>query len=47
MNTAMYLWPLLMVAALIATAMILKYYSKRRLRRKKGLKQHPRPPKVT
>ena len=41
MTTIRFLWPLIMVLALIATGLILKYYSNKRRRKKKGLKQHP------
>ncbi len=47
MTIARFLWPLLMVAALIATGLIMKYYADRRKRRKKGLKQHPRVKSIT
>ena len=47
METMRYLWPLLMVIALIATAMIMKNYTEKRNRRKKGLKQHPRPKQIS
>ena len=47
METMRYVWPLLMVIALIATAMILKNRTESDKRRKKGLKQHPRPKQVS
>ncbi|MDQ3100139.1 MAG: hypothetical protein M3R08_02020 [Bacteroidota bacterium] len=40
METMRYLWPLLMVAALIITGLVLKFLAERRKRRSKGIKQH-------
>jgi hypothetical protein len=42
MTTARFLWPLLMVAALIATGLLMKYFADRRRRKRKGTPQHPK-----
>ncbi len=47
MDTFWLFWPLIMVAALVAVGFVMKKKANERRRRKKGLKQHPRPKQVS